>query len=551
MAWTLQITHFDIGQGDSTLITAQMFNEEGNDNVAAMTRTILVDGGLGNAADYLDSYLSIINNTYNIGLDIIVNTHYDRDHLNGITGLLNKNNTLYDNVILYDQGDPRAFQIENRYNTNVPTTARPSYPQPQSPANYTSYVNAITQRGNVNRVTTTVISIPFDDQDEATNIRKGDWLLGKELLWRDRNGNLTTPAAILGEDADANLNLNPPKVTVIAVNGYLKGDTNLPREPRTTTNNADRLKNQRSIALLVEFGTFKYYVGGDIETDQENFLQTHLNQDDDYENGISVFKCSHHGSNHSTSNGFLQRLMPEAAIISCGFRATFGGYPLPTDAVMGRLENYNNLERYFLTNDQTAAKFDRRVGQYHDNNAALNTGGNITQAYSSKAVVAGWSHGAPYFYDLDINGNLPNPRPGDCAPHFAPGNITVTVTNYGSQIERAIGPLDDPDDQDGDRYVARFTIVCPVADSAEYGSRSEDFYNGATVIDVSDPDADDDSDDESISSSSDSEEENGGDGDEMDVGDDGDGDDPAGGDDANAEDNAVDGNDDAAMGGNN
>ncbi len=69
--------------------------------------------------------------------------------------------------------------------------------------------------------------------------------------------------------------------------------------------------NASSLAFLIEYGDFKYFTGGDIESVQEDSLLNGLGK-------LSAFKLSHHGSHFSTSQAFLDKTAPGLAFISCG-----------------------------------------------------------------------------------------------------------------------------------------------------------------------------------------------------------------------------------------
>src|SRR5579863_5784509 len=95
MPWTLRIVHIDLeSSGDATLIIA-------HDTTSLVTRSALVDGGrAGNVAKVHNTILAQVVNP----LNIMVVTHYDDDHLKGITSLLNNANAIYANPRIYDQG---------------------------------------------------------------------------------------------------------------------------------------------------------------------------------------------------------------------------------------------------------------------------------------------------------------------------------------------------------------------------------------------------------------------------------------------------------------
>ena len=76
--------------------------------------------------------------------------------------------------------------------------------------------------------------------------------------------------------------------------------------------------NEQSLAFLVTFGNFKYYLGGDIESAQEDQVQLYLNTTNDAAGRVVAFKASHHGASTATSRTFVNRLRPQAVFISCG-----------------------------------------------------------------------------------------------------------------------------------------------------------------------------------------------------------------------------------------
>lgn len=84
MAWELGIKTFDVGRGESSVIVAR-------DAVAGQRRVMLIDGGLANQGNPVNTYL---DNFIGVGItvDHIVVTHYDVDHSGGIMSLLGADN---------------------------------------------------------------------------------------------------------------------------------------------------------------------------------------------------------------------------------------------------------------------------------------------------------------------------------------------------------------------------------------------------------------------------------------------------------------------------
>ena len=107
--WQLEMYYLDVGQGDCTLITVS--------NNGVIIRTILIDCGSASEktavskpketlVEFLD-YLGVQS------LDIIVITHFDKDHFNGLVKLMQEavHNNVYrnwfQNTVIYDQGEVR------------------------------------------------------------------------------------------------------------------------------------------------------------------------------------------------------------------------------------------------------------------------------------------------------------------------------------------------------------------------------------------------------------------------------------------------------------
>lgn len=130
---------------------------------------------------------------------------------------------------------------------------------------------------------------------------------------------------------------NMPEMYVMAINKYIWSGV----DPiaQAIDNNSD------SIGLLLQFGTFCYYTGGDLPSAGEDELAKNLN--DKYSHfRLTAFKCGHHGSHYSTSQYFLDTLKPKIALISCG---KHDGYKHPDQEVINILHKDKNIRYFFLT----------------------------------------------------------------------------------------------------------------------------------------------------------------------------------------------------------
>lgn len=85
--------------------------------------------------------------------------------------------------------------------------------------------------------------------------------------------------------------------------------------------------NESSIVLEMTFGTQKFLFMGDAEQKNEESRNW---------NDVDVLKVGHHGSNTSSSESFLQQVLPEISIISVG---EGNNYELPKDKILESFEN--------------------------------------------------------------------------------------------------------------------------------------------------------------------------------------------------------------------
>jgi competence protein ComEC len=97
---------------------------------------------------------------------------------------------------------------------------------------------------------------------------------------------------------------NTISVTCISQGGTVLGEQN----PTTALD-----ENDMSLSLLISYGHFRYFVGGDIEGHTESKIA-----DRDLVLDIDVYQANHHGSHTSSSPDFMQDLMPTVVVISNG-----------------------------------------------------------------------------------------------------------------------------------------------------------------------------------------------------------------------------------------
>lgn len=101
------------------------------------------------------------------------------------------------------------------------------------------------------------------------------------------------------------------------------------------------LPNANSIVVRLDYGDFSMLLTGDAEDQTEHKLLTK-----DLDLRVKVLKVGHHGSKYATSEDFINRVKPEAAIISCG---EWNRYGHPAQVVLDRLRATNANLKLFRT----------------------------------------------------------------------------------------------------------------------------------------------------------------------------------------------------------
>ncbi len=374
MPWTIEIHHIAMSRkGDATLIrvieTAPLAAGVGG---VPIQKNVLIDGGVQGDGNIVDGYVAATLG--GAPLDIIIATHYDEDHFGGLRTILNLPAARYANSILFDQGEQGnvtfKYRRDRSINVHVGDGGRSQ--------DYTNYITAIATNPNRIRVTKKVISnAPAATPLGGLGWRDPNWLLNKEILWcqpqrYDANGEynpygnhqknagvggITYPPLPAGQqysagnpnNADWDMNGDPrniagaplipagaPTLRCIAVNQYIRGAGIA--NPVTAGIGADP-KNEKSLAFVLQYNNFKYYIGGDIEEAQEDHIMQNLNPTNDIPGRVLSMKASHHGAATATSRGFITRMRPSAVVISCG---TDNQFHHPKQRTINVLDGYEH-----------------------------------------------------------------------------------------------------------------------------------------------------------------------------------------------------------------
>jgi beta-lactamase superfamily II metal-dependent hydrolase len=338
---TLEIHFLDVGQGDCTVLLFK-------DTKGKVIRSVVIDCGgtnaIGSGEEENDSKdeqqagkkLLAFYAKHDIDLfDIWIITHWDKDHFGGFNYILRQakvdddiRNKL-EHLCIYDRGECFNYNLSygqftaGGFNKKTPYVSFRHLLCDVKKKDEDLELERTTELvygnddygGEKFKLTSSKDSLkPFrfisstPDTSERYVFRGPDYLLGEDLLNRDFT----------------------PKIEAclecLIVNGWYldkrdKVSYTDVRNPKTDKENC------RSMGLLLTFGKFSCWFGGDLESAIEDTLIATI-QARIGERPLSMSKASHHGSDFSTSDDFINQLQPDVLIVSAPPESKLHPHPL-------------------------------------------------------------------------------------------------------------------------------------------------------------------------------------------------------------------------------
>jgi competence protein ComEC len=289
----------DVGQGDAILIQRGLFQ-------------LLIDTGPDEAVlTCLNRYLPFMDKK----IDVLILTHYDSDHIGGFANLAEN----------YQFGTIFAPLSENKESELFL---------------------------ELNRVF-------FDLIGQGTRVKQP--ILGQQMAYQHFS---------LDNHADQLLFtfLTPTHLELDFLQSFnfFQAESRLPETILSAFNqenlaNFEALEsiNDRSIALLLEYGQLRVFLSGDLEESGELSIINSALID-----RVDILKVAHHGSKTSSTPTFLSQVLPELALVSVGRNNNFN-HPSP--------EVLDNLQAFSAQIIRTDQSGDIKIVLLKDNYYFLTT----------------------------------------------------------------------------------------------------------------------------------------------------------------------------------
>ena len=167
--------------------------------------------------------------------------------------------------------------------------------------------------------------------------------------------------------------LPPLAVRVLAAGGVVLGEKSSTPQMRPCGQNfepkpEDTTDNVNSVGILLTFGRFKFFDGGDLTWNIENRLACPKN----VVGGVDVYQVDHHGLDLSNNPAFIRALNPRVAIINDGPRKGGEARTFATLKSLNEIEAIYQLHRNVRTTDK-----DNTMSGYIANESELCQGNLI------------------------------------------------------------------------------------------------------------------------------------------------------------------------------
>lgn len=153
--------------------------------------------------------------------------------------------------------------------------------------------------------------------------------------------------------------LPPLQIRVLAADGIVLGEQPgapqiKPCGPSFQPQAEDKSDNVNSVGIVLSFGSFKFFDGGDLTWNIENRLACPKN----LIGGVDVYQVDHHGTDSSNNPSLVRALKPRVAVIDSGPRKGAEAKTFATLKSVPEIEAIYQLHRNVRTTEKDNAPAD-------------------------------------------------------------------------------------------------------------------------------------------------------------------------------------------------
>lgn len=296
----LMVHYLDVGQADCTFIE---FPDGKN---------MMIDAGIASSSDHIIEYVQKLGVST---IDYFILTHSDNDHIGGAKDILD------------------TFEIKNIYRpfqiaSNATNEMLMSY--------YETYKDAL----SFNIIDTKVYANTIDAIYAETYVDNGTTYQASVTVTYDG-------LKIFNEESGYNFEFFAPLIRTGAPGfNYLQTRT-YGYPTKYYGNGTAQSKNDASPVMLLEYKEKSFIFTGDAgSTVEKETIDSLLAEEKERFTNVDVMQAGHHGSKTSNSQYFLDVVLPEYFVVSCGKNNKFGH---PDQEVIERVNSLShNVSDYLL-----------------------------------------------------------------------------------------------------------------------------------------------------------------------------------------------------------
>jgi beta-lactamase superfamily II metal-dependent hydrolase len=338
----LKLFFIDVGQGDCCLIEAPR-------------KRILVDGGpYRNLKSYLTAwkYKWLLQEGHRVRFDTVIVSHFDADHFAGLNWIIK--DSRFEFGAIYHNGIARFHSRKNK-----------------RPAKYDTDLGRTDAHGQVG-VVRSVLKTSFSTIDDAKRLLSEGGLMKtfqtflEAVVQAHDEGRLGEMKRLTAHDTDVPgfSTGNELKIKVLGPVPQIVDGTMEYRWFKDSSHT----RNGHSVVLRLAYKNRSFLLGGDLNTDSEEFLLAHYQPQNPFR--VDVAKACHHGASEFTVE-FMEAVKPYATVISSGDNES---YSHPRADAIGCAGRYSRGMRPLVFSTELARSY-RSADEIHYGLINLRTDG--------------------------------------------------------------------------------------------------------------------------------------------------------------------------------